>query len=573
MSALSRILGDLRARSRTFDGSQRTRKTFLLRRAARHDSILTDPRQLAEYHDTLLFIAAFPDDSRVHALAEASLERLAIRLRRTDALDRGSLRSLAGSGIAGTFIEYPFTLDSLRWLAGRFPRDVEFVWRDDSLGETFEELLATLAFGVEYDGLLEPRYSTREWLRLAAGGQGDMAWVVRQFDRLLAGKCRDASLLDRVFDSQELTVRWQLRDALASRTLCRFPPRPRFVHAPRGKPVPPPNPSEVIAAPLPRPRKPRMHEARRLVDVARAALAVRSRETDPVAYATTHDVVLHRLDRGVDVLLLGMQPHRRLPIEGYIGFVVAKNRIPVAYGGAWIAFDTCAVGINLFDTFRGGESVHVFAQVLRVYRGMFDVRTFRVDPYQFGEDNPEAIESGAFWFYYRLGFRPTDPALRKLADHESARVARDRNHRTSAAMLRRLAASRMQMSVVETGDPALDLGAASLAVTRWVARGFAGNRDRAARSAIRTVESALGARRRGRWPAAERASFESLALLVGLIPDLGGWPAKDRAALLRLMRARGGPSEMTYLRALRAHARLQAAVMAIAQEENARSAP
>jgi len=573
LSALSRILIDLRACSRTFDGSQRTRKTSLLQQLGRHDATLTDPRELAEYHDTLLFIAAFPDDRRMHALAEASLRRLANRLRRTNALDRRSHRRLAGSGVAGSFIEYDFTLDSLRWLAQRFPRDIEFIWRDDSLGETFDELLATLAFGVEYDGLLEPRYSAREWVRLAAGNQSEIAWVVRQFDRLLATPCKDASLLDRVFDSQDLTVRWQLRDALASRTLCRFPPRPCFVHAPRSRPRPPPKPADVIAAPLPFSRKASIREARHLIDIARASLAVRSRETDPVAYATPRDVILHRLERGVDVLLTGMQPHRRLPIEGYIGYVAAKNRIPVAYGGAWIAFDTCAVGINLFDTFRGGESAHVFAQILRVFRGMFGVRTFRVDPYQFGEDNPEAIRSGAFWFYYRFGFRPTDPALRHLADCEAEKIARDRSRRTSPAVLRRLAASRLQMNVVETSDPSLDLGASSLAVTRWIASRFAGDRGLAAATAVGLVESALGAKQRRYWPMAERVSFESLALLVCLIPDLGRWPARDRAALLRVMRARGGPSDMTYLRALRAHARLRAAVVAIAEAENARPAP
>lgn len=564
----ARIFSDLRACSRTFDGSQRARKTSLLKQVARHDSKLTGPRELAAHHDTLLFIAAFPDDRRVYALAEASLKRLANRLRKPGALDRRSLLRLAGSGIAGTFVEYEFTLDSLRWLAQRFPRDVELVWRDDSLGETFEELLATLAFGVEYDGLLEPRYSAREWLRLAAGDQDEIAWVVRQFDRLLAARCTDASLLDRVFDSQQLNVRWRLRDPLASRTLCRFPPRPCFVHAPR-RTTAAPTPAEVIAAPLPKYRKAGMRAARRLIDVARAALAVRSRETDPVAYATPHDVVLHRLERGVDVLLVGMQPHRRLPVEGYVGYVAAKNRIPVAYGGAWIAFDTCAVGINLFDTFRGGESAHVFAQILRAYRGMFGVRTFRVDPYQIGDDNPEAIRSGAFWFYFRAGFRPADPALRSLADREADRIARDRGHRTSPALLRRLALSRMQMNVAETDDPALDLGASSLAVTRWIASRFAGNRTLASASAIARVGSALRARRRRHWPMAERAAFESLALLVGLIPDLRRWPAKDRAALLRVMRARGGPSEMTYLRALRAHTRLRAAVVAIAEAENA----
>jgi hypothetical protein len=136
-------------------------------------------------------------------------------------------------------------------------------------------------------------------------------------------------------------------------------------------------------------------------------------------------------------------------------------------------------------------------------------------------------------------------------------------------VLRRLARGRLQMNVAETGDPPLDLGAASLAVTRWIAGHFAGRRGLAAASAIGRVESALGAKRRGRWPIAEQRSFESLALLFGLIPDLRRWPVADRAALLRIMRAKGGRSEIAYLRALRAHARLRSAIVAIAQVENA----
>ena len=34
---------------------------------------------------------------------------------------------------------------------------------------------------------------------------------------------------------------------------------------------------------------------------------------------------------------------------------------------------------------------------------------FVVEPSQFGGTNKEGLLSGAFWFYYRLGFRPIDP--------------------------------------------------------------------------------------------------------------------------------------------------------------------
>lgn len=565
---MSAILADLRHASRSLDGSLRRRKFTLLNQAARRITKLDDPGTLLELHDTLLFVAAFPDDGRMHALAQRSLRRLGRIVSQADRAQTRLRRRLTGSGVAGTHIQYAWSLDALRWLVQRFPRDVELIWRDESLGEVFEEMLATLAFPVEYDGLLDQRCSVRQWVTLAAARQHPVAWVVSQFDRLRAERCRDAQSADRLFEAMDLTVRWRLRQPLASRTLCRFPARPVFAQAPRGRPSRPPAAAQVIAQPLPRTRRLSLVESSRLIDIARAALAVRSRETDPVTHANPRDVVLHRLERGVDVLLLGMLPERRLPIEGFVGYVAARNRIPIAYGGGWVAFDACTVGINLFDAFRGGESSHIFAQILRVYRGMFDVRCFRVDPYQFGEDNEEAIRSGAFWFYHRMGFRPTEPELRELAQREAERIADDRAYRSRPATLRRLARGRLQLDLPDSrprSDPPPDLGGASLAVTRWIARRFAGDRDRAAATAIRDVSAALHAGDRSRWPAAQRAAFESLCMLIALIPDLARWPAGDRAALLRIMRAKGGASEMAYLRVLGRHERLRAAISRIAQ--------
>ena len=40
---------------------------------------------------------------------------------------------------------------------------------------------------------------------------------------------------------------------------------------------------------------------------------------------------------------------------------------------------------------------------------------FVVKPYQFGKGNPEGLKSGAFWFYYRLGFRPVRDDIREQA--------------------------------------------------------------------------------------------------------------------------------------------------------------
>lgn len=569
MKSFNSIVAELKSCSRIVDGTARDRKLLFIKAADECEP--EHAGDLLDWHETLLFIAAFPDDAEVHQHAERSLARTRrIVEAMRDRLGARALRPLVNSGVAGTMLDCAFTLDGLRWLAHRFPRDVDVVWDDDSLGSEFESILSALVSPVEYDGLLDPNLSVREWLKLGGIKGSALRWIVDQFERLRPGRCKDAQLLDRLFDQLELHVRWSLREPLASRTTCRFPSRPLFSYAPGGRVAQPPPPiAEVVGAPLPVARKLTIVQSKRLLDVARAALASRSRETDPVTYAEPRDVTLLQLERGIDILLLGMTPERRLPIEGFIGHMVAKNRIPIAYGGGWVAFDTCAIGINLFETFRGGESAHIFAQVLRAFRDTFNVRSFRVDPYQYGEGNEEAIRSGAFWFYYRFGFRPVDPDIRELASREAAKIAADRSHRTSLAMLRRFATGGLQLDLVDrdkNAPPAVDVTRLSLAATNWIAHHHEGDRAAAQAAAVRAVSRALGVTNMKSWPQPEQDSFASLAVIVAMIPDLSRWSRQDRLRLVALMRSKGGPWETAYLHRLRLHPTLQAACAGIANQ-------
>ena len=92
-----------------------------------------------------------------------------------------------------------------------------------------------------------------------------------------------------------------------------------------------------------------------------------------------------------------------------------KHGFPAAYGGSWILGRRANFGMNIFEPYRGGESGMMMCQVLRAYRQAFRADYFEVDAHQFGLDNPDGIASGAFWFYHRHGFRPTDADLAALA--------------------------------------------------------------------------------------------------------------------------------------------------------------
>lgn len=58
-------------------------------------------------------------------------------------------------------------------------------------------------------------------------------------------------------------------------------------------------------------------------------------------------------------------------------------------------------------------------------RRRLGVKVFSVDPYEIGDENPEAVDSGAFWFYRKLGFRAADPQVAKLVDPEESRMQRE----------------------------------------------------------------------------------------------------------------------------------------------------
>lgn len=528
--------------------------------AAAEGRALPPLRRLVAWHDAVLFVAAHSDDAAVRRAADRELRRLAAALR-AQRLSR--LRRLDDTGIAGTAMTAAFSPPMLGWLASAVRPAPELCWPSGAHGR-LDAFGALLALPAETGGALFPDLGAEEWLRLVAGRAA--AAVPALLDRL-AASVTDPGLREYVLDGLDLKVRWRL--GRVSRTITRFPARPLFYQ--RSDLLREVSLDPMLGARLPRPAALNGAARMGLLAAARGALGSRARETDPVAYANPREVSLHRLDRGVDVALFGLLPVHRLPVETYVGFVAARNRVPLAYGGGWVLFGRCEIGINLFEEFRGGESAFLFAQVLRTYRQRFAVRRFLVDPYQFGRDNAEAIESGAYWFYHRLGFRLTDPALRALAEREAAAIAARRSYRTSARVLRRLARSALALDVRSAqggapgadAAPAPDLARLGLALTKWVHREFGGDRIAALRWARRRVSRALDLDLDA-WSDAERAGFDRLAPLVAMVPGLDRWLPAERAALGRVLRLKGGRRERDYAVGLGRLERLRAALNRLA---------
>src|SRR5439155_1367993 len=90
----------------------------------------------------------------------------------------------------------------------------------------------------------------------------------------------------------------------------------------------------------------------------------------------------------------------------------------------WELFGTLDFAVNVFASFRQGESAFLATELLRAYRRIFGMRTIVVDRYQLGHESTEALRSGSFYFYHRLGFRPRDQAVLRVLEAEQPTAER-----------------------------------------------------------------------------------------------------------------------------------------------------
>jgi hypothetical protein len=387
----------------------------------------------------------------------------------------------------------------------------------------------------------------RRWLALARrrDAASTLQWLLRAGDALPTA---ERARFRAAWDQAEVPVRWRLDGSARSVSLNRIAVRrPVLRTAFRRLSVPLARhaiePLEGIER-LPRRR------ADRVIDVARSALAARCREVHAMNHANPDEVYLAELGEGVQLAVIGVPSSQRLLLEANYGYVLLSNGVPIGYGGVSPLFRQANTGINVFDPFRGSEATYLWAQTLRTFRSLFGVRRFIVNGYQFGAGNSEAIASGAYWFYYRLGFRPTESANLQLADAEAARLQRE-GGRSPAAILRRLARGDLVLDLPDWDvadafdEAALDrLGTVAArqlsALPHW-------SRRAALRALATGVAQACGIRLQRR-PVSERFAFERLAPLAAALPGWTSWPRAERLALGTLLLSKGARQEAPYAR-------------------------
>jgi hypothetical protein len=308
----------------------------------------------------------------------------------------------------------------------------------------------------------------------------------------------------------------------------------------------------------------------RLVDLAREAMATRSRDLDVFAYGDPRDVRLVDFGGGLQFACIGAVPERRLLLEAVYGYLTLKNGVPIGYVLTSALFGSSELAYNVFDTWRGAEAGPVYSRVLAMTRHLFGSDTFTIFPYQLGDGNDEAIGSGAWWFYWKMGFRPRERTAVALMDRELERMRRDPSHRSSPATLRRLARHPVHLQLGRARRDiigGLELPHVGLHVMRFLGNRFGADRTTAAAECSREAAALLGSGPQPDWSPGEREAWERWAPLALILPGIARWSRAERAALAAVMRAKGGARESDFVRRFDAHPRLRRAIAALAAKE------
>lgn len=554
----SRALARLQAIRQEFSTATARERRGLLRRLehARLDSA----SQLLRLHELLCFANAYPDDPGLRRL----VRRMLVRFDRRADLRRHH-RALRDSGIAGTTMRFRFFAATALRLARRWPGQLVFDWSAWDDPARLAELLPLLAAHAETPGLDEWDLGLHGWLaRMKPARMGDAAFVLRRLD----GRVPDPFVFEKIADGMDAPMALEPGRDTPSRTRAAWPvTRVAWQTEPlrRSRPH-----LAAILAQRPRAVRPLpLRAAQRMIDLAVGAMITHERDLDVFSYADPRDVRLVDCGDGLQFAVIGAVPERRLLLESVYGFLTLKNGIPTGYLLSSALYGSAEVAYNVFETFRGAEASEIYCRALAMIRHLFRVDAFTVYPYQLGgAGNDEGLQSGAWWFYRRLGFAPRHREARQLMRREERRMLRDPEHRSSIATLKRLGEHNLFWQVAARRDDVmgvLPLANVGLAITDFLARHGGGDADRGAARCGQEAAGLLGAGPGRGWTPGERLAYARWAPLVLLLPGVARWTVPEKRALVAVMKAKGGRRESAFVAAFDAHGPLRAALARLAR--------
>ena len=432
MSKAGKLVSQLFSIRNRYGKKFSAQKLYLLK--AISNEKLASKKDVAAFHSLLLFLIAHPDNQAVYSRSSILLQQLYLYIQSHQKLRDG----LYNSGITNTQLCAAYSFEMVKWMRINYQKNIRI--QSFEAGEAqIQAILSVVMPKVESEIMQDGNAEWRSWLKQSmkkSGGEEDL------LDRLIA-----------IFD--ETDIRPEVKDELWSAiginieidfTASDCLPDSLFIpyyhrsliKKKKNRPVKAINPAKVHLD---------KEEAEKIIECSRMILVKHLREIDPITFTSAELISYYRLPRGLSIALMGMVPARRHPIDSYMGYTVFKNGLPVAYAASWVLFDSARIGLNIFPAYRGGESQYIFEQVLRIHQGVYRLKRFSTDPYQVGKDNSDGIHSGAFWIYYRAGFRPVREEQKDIAVAEAKKIRSVKGYRTPATVLKKLAESRLELNL------------------------------------------------------------------------------------------------------------------------------
>lgn len=493
-----------------------------------------------QFHQLLMGLMAYPGSERLLAWTTETMSGLLAQLKINPALPL----KLSGTGFLHTAVECNFSYTKTLYLIHKFPQQISIHSASSSI-ETQKTALKLLLPNVEYSKIHEGEKDLKNRLAFFNDNkkQTDLEWLIGLIDQ----SEHDIKTKAFIYNQLGIFIQWQITSETDSVSFLRGPNLPTYFHT---KPIEKKTElKEIIQQKLPDPVKLTLKEKQQLIHSAKLTLAYLYRETEPFSNANEDDITLFQLDKGLSVVLFGSTVDKRYSLESYIGYLVLKNNMPASYGGGWIFGERSQFGINILESFRGGESGLIICELLRVYHQQFGVTRFVVKPYQFGLHNMEAIKTGAFWFYYKLGFRPEDKALKELALKEELAKHADPRYKSEVSTLKKYTKSNLALTLSENSYPDYDCEELSKAITTYINTQFNGNRQKAMTTCFKQLKQHSGIDIKT-WKPEDIDYAKQVSVLFCLKPNSAQWIKKNSRNIARFIQLKSAKTELPWVKHL-----------------------
>lgn len=468
-------IGKLKTQANKFDSNSQSEKHELLSVISK--SNLPLKHKLIQYYDLLLFLSVYADSASLLSLVEKELIRISMFLKKQNVKSK---YAYVNSGMPNTLSNATYSHDTLSWLSKQEDCKLMFHSFEHKSTDLNDVLKITLP-SIERSEVTRG-YSNEELL--------DSLLVENTLEFLLSelSKLNHEPLVkDHLFNNMGVAVDIIPKNKFFSKAFNCIPIDEYYFHQDLKKQF---DHKQLFNKAVPAVKILSSKKGEHVVRVIKYSLALMERETDPVTFMDEGSLRLYELERGISIALYSKVPERQLPMESFVGYTLFKNGYPLAYGGSWIFGEHADFGINIFPSYRGGESGYVMCQLLRLYKQVFGISYFEIEPYQFGLDNPDGIRSGAFWFYYRYGFRPIDKALLKLANQEYKKIKSQQGYRTPFKTLEKFTQSSKALRF--KNKTFLKVHDVTHRVTEMIANEYSDKRQTAVEDCIQYFKSKTG---------------------------------------------------------------------------------